>query len=540
MPNTKNTAKNDDVTEQKHKGKVLDGASGKGVAFNPAEVEILAMGADLEFDRPRPSPTRYPIDLETFRSLKEEAWTSKTGNAAKSDSTIVSDKAKKKPGTVDEAAIAGAIGAPLTSGPVSSAPPLLTSFPGISATGWFPPDCTLAAGPDHILVSVNATVGIYSKAGGAALTKTLTSWFSNVIANAKIFDPKAVYDQHAGRWVLLAVALGPGASESYFLLSISKTSNPTGQWWNYKIDATKDGATATTNWADYPSLGVDPQALYLTANMFKFGGGYAYAKIRVIPKAGPYSGGALTFKDFVKMKNADGSFAFTIQPSHTYGAPGAEYLVNSYFPSSNRISLWRLTNPTAIPALTLKTITVSPYSLPPDAIQKGGGTPLDSGDIRMLNAIFRGGSVWCALTTAHNFGGGNVSAIQWFQINPALGTLTQQGIYGSNALHYYYPAVVSDSNGNMTMVFSRSGANEYASIYYTGRKAIDPPGSLQGSSLFRAGTANYVRLDGSGRNRWGDYAGVGGDPADGLRVWFYSMYAAAGNNWATQIGSSKF
>lgn len=541
MPNTKNAAKTGVVKEKKHRGKSLEGESPKGLSFNPAEPEILAMGADLQFDRPRPATTRYPIDLEAFQSLKDEALNTKAGTVAKSESTIVDDKSQKTSALADEAAVLEAVGAPLSSGPVTTAPSLLVSFPGISATGWFPPDCTLAAGPNHVLLSVNAAVSIYAKTGGApALTKTLTSWFSNVITNAKIFDPKALYDQHAGRWILLAVALGPGANESYFLLSISKTSSPTGGWWNYKIDATKDGTTATNNWADYPSIGVDSQALYLSANMFKFGDGYAYAKIRIIPKAGPYSGGALSFRDFVKMKNADGSLAFTIQPCHTYGAPGTQYLVNSIFPSGNKVSLWSITNPTTTPTLTLRTITVSPYSLPPDAAQKGGGTPLDSGDIRVLNAIFRGGSVWCALTTAHNFGAGNVSAIHWFQINAPVGKLTQQGIYGSKALHYYYPAVMPDSNGNMTMVFCRSGTNEFASIFYTGRKAPDPPGILQASAPLKAGTANYVKLDGIGRNRWGDYAGIGSDPADTLRVWFYSMYAVAGNNWATQVGSSKF
>jgi hypothetical protein len=545
MAKSKKASATTGATEQKHKGKGLSGKAPKGVSFNPAEVELMALGADLEFDRPRPSPTRFPIDLETFKSLKEEAYTSKAGATAKRASTIVADKGKNKVAAVSSAALMGAVGAPLAEAPVAAAPSMLTSFAGIAATGWFPPDCTLATGPDHVLVSVNASVAIYAKTGGApALTKTLTSWFSNVISNAKIFDPKAIYDQHAGRWVLLAVALGPGATESYFLLSISKTSNPTGGWWNYKLDATKDGMTATNNWADYPSLGVDSQALYLSANMFKFGAGYAYAKVRIVPKAGPYAGGVLTFKDFVKLKNADGSMAFTVQPCHTYGAPGTQYLVNSVYPSTtgtqNKLSLWLLQNPLGATTLTLKTITVSPYSLPPDAVQKGGGTPFDSGDVRVLNAVFRGGSVWCAITTSHNFGGGNASAIHWFQINGAAATLTQQGIYGASGFHYFYPAVMPDSNGNMTMVFSRSGSTEFASIRYTGRKAAEPLGTLQGSALLKAGTANYVKLDGSGRNRWGDYAGVGSDPADTLKVWFYSMYAVAGNNWATQVGASKF
>jgi hypothetical protein len=537
-------------SDKNYKARVLQGRAPKGVAFDAGQVMAAAPGmADsaLDYDRPRPSPSRYPIDMDAFLALKQGIKESKA-KIARPDTTIVADKGKKQ--TVPTTLPAGALdmaGSPLSSGPAAAAPSSLTSFPGISATGWLPPDCTLAAGPSHVLASVNATVAIYGKTGGAPLKQiTLSSWFSNVISGAKIFDPKALYDQHAGRWVLLAVALGPGSTDSFFLLSVSKTIDPLGGWFNYKLDAKKDGSTATSFWADYPSLGVDSQALYLTANMFSFGsnGSFQYAKIRVVPKTGPYSGGAATFFDFVKMKNADGSMAFTIQPSHTYGAPGVEYLVNSVYPSSTGtqkvLSLWSLKNPTGTPTLSRQSITTDPFSLPPDAVQKGGGTPLDTGDTRVLNAVFRGGSVWCALTTAHNWGGGNAATIHWFQINATSGALTQQGVFGASGFHYFYPAVMPDSNGNMTMVFSRSGSSEFASVRYTGRKAAEPIGQLQGSALLKAGVANYLGLDGSGRNRWGDYAGVGNDPSDTLKTWIYSLYASSGNNWATQIGATKF
>ncbi len=544
----KGAARSASGSDKNYKARVLRGRTPKGVSFNASQITAAATGMTdrgLDFDRPRPSPSRYPIDMETFLALKYDVKQSKT-KPARPDTTVVADKGKKQ--AVRTTLRAGALdiaGSPLSTGPAAAAPSSLTNFPGISATGWQPPDCTFAAGPSHVLASVNATVAVYPKTGGAPLKQiTLTSWFSNVISGAKIFDPKALYDQHAGRWVLLAVALGPGSTDSFFLLSVSKTNDPLGGWFNYKMDAKKDGTTATSNWADYPGLGVDGQALYLTANMFSFGGSFQYAKIRVVPKTGPYSGGAAAFFDFVKMKNADGSMAFTIQPSHTYGAPSVEYLVNSVYPSSTgtqkTLSLWSLKNPTTTPTLSRQSITTDPFSLPPDAVQKGGGTPLDTGDTRVLNAVFRGGSVWCALTTAHNWGGGNVSSLHWFQINATSGALTQQGVFGASGFHYFYPAVMPDSNGNMTMVFSRSGASEFASIRYTGRKAAEPIGQLQASALLKAGVANYLGLDSFGRNRWGDYAGVGNDPSDALKTWIYSMYAVAGNNWATQIGSTKF
>lgn len=540
------------ASETQFRGQTLSGRSPKGKLFeyvdapSLAAAEMMAGAPDpsLAFDRPRPATSRYPIPHEQFLELKGRVEQSKA-KPAKPGTTLARDKGRKDGPAMLSAGAMLMAGAPVATGPTAAAPVMLTSFPGIPATGWLPPDCTLAAGPSHVLLSVNATVSVCNKAGGAPLkTVTLANWFANVITNAKVFDPKALYDQHAGRWVILAVALGPGSTDSFFLLSVSKTADPLGGWFNYKLNAKLNGTTPTSNWADYPGLGVDNQALYVTANMFAFGGGFQYAKLRIIPKAGPYSGGALAFTDFVRLRNADGSFVFTLQPCHTYGAPGAQFLVNSIYPSGsgtqNKLSLWRLTNPTAGPTLTRFTITTDPYSFPPDAVQKGGGIPLDTGDTRVLNAVFRGGSVWCALTTAHNWGGGNAAACHWFQLNASTGALVQQGVFGANGFHYSYPAVSPDSNGNMVMVFSRSGSTEFASIRFTGRKSTDPAGTLQGSALLQAGVANYTGLDSFGRNRWGDYAGFGNDPADTLRTWFYSMYASTNNQWATQVGATKF
>jgi hypothetical protein len=416
----------------------------------------------------------------------------------------------------------------------------LGNFRGIPATGWLPPDCTMAAGPNHIVLAVNSSIAIYATTGGAPLQRrTLAAWFRNVTQDTSIFDPKLLYDQHAARWVLLAVAISAN-NQSLFLLSASETADPMGRWRNYALDAAKDGNTKTNNWADYPGLGLDGQAFYLTANMFRVGGNFAYAKIRIVPKAAIYAGAPATYFDLVRMKNADNTLAFTMQPCHTYGAPQAQYFVNSLFPQGNELTVWSLTNPLANPTLTRRSVAVSSYDLPPDADQKGDNAALDAGDVRILHAVFRGGSIWTALTTRHNWGsGGNVAAVQWFQLDASSGGLVQQGVFGANGNHYFYPALAPDNNGNAIMVCAVSSKTQFASIYFTGRTATDPVGQLRPTLLLKAGTANYVGTDDSGRNRWGDYAGVAGDPATTTTIWFYSMFVESPNHWGTWVGSAK-
>ena len=247
-----------------------------------------------------------------------------------------------------------------------------------------------------------------------------------------------------------------------------------------------------------------------------------------------------SFWDFVKMKNANNSFAFTIQPCHTFGAPQVEYLVNSLFPNGSALTLWRISNLPNPPTLSKSTVPTAAYSLPPNADQNGGPPPLNTGDVRVQHAIFRGDSVWTAISTVRNWGAGNRASIHWFQIRAAANALIQQGVFGTRDAHYFYPAGCPDNNGNFIMVFSRSGANEFGSIGYTGRKATDPLGTLQASALLKSGVAHYQALDSGGRNRWGDYNGVASDPSMSRVIWIYSEFASAANTWATWVGSAFF
>jgi hypothetical protein len=517
----------------------------RGVPFDPSAASFEAAVAPA-VRLPRPTRHRYPIPPDLFQRLKDQAGSREAPRLDLRATTVAADGTRQ---TQEVAAGDGMVAFAPAAAP-AAAPTAVASFEGIPFNGSFPFDATMAAGPNHVLLSVNTRVAVYAKTGGAALlNRTLDSWFANVLTGAMIFDPKALYDQHAGRWVVLAVAFRNAPNRAWFLLSVSQGADPLGPWWNYALDAGVDNTTKTSNWADYPNLGVDNQALYLTANMFPFdpNGSFQYVKIRVVPKVGPYSGGAVTFRDITGLKHADGELAFTLQPCHTFGAPGEQYFATSEYPTSDTgtqstITLWVLTNPTGTPALVRRTVTTDPFGIPPSAKQKGAGPPLDSGDIRLMNAVFRGGSVWTSLTTRHDWGDGVPAASShWFQINPGTGQLVQQGVYGARGRHYIYPAVMPDNNGNMIMVVCRCGATEFASIRFTGRRSTDALGKLQTSALLKAGTATHSAVDDSGRNRWGDYSGIAVDPNDGRTIWFYSGFAAQPTSeWRTWVGCSRF
>jgi cysteine-rich repeat protein len=100
----------------------------------------------------------------------------------------------------------------------------------------------------------------------------------------------------------------------------------------------------------------------------------------------------------------------------------------------------------------------------------------------------------------------------------------------------FFPAVAQASDGTLAFGFSASGSGVYPGSYHTHRKPSDPAGTVRPSQLVRRGTGRYQRVDNLGRNRWGDYSGIGVDPDQCF--WVYNEHSAnpspTGNGtWAT-------
>ena len=438
------------------------------------------------------------------------------------------------------------------------APALSNNFNGISYTGWVPPDPVLAAGPNNLVLVTNGSVTIRDKTGALVASTSLESFFSSVRASGEnAFDPKVVFDTGSSRFFLAAVGrisntgCTAGNCVSHFFLGVSKSSNPastgSSDWYFYNFDATLDGSTATTNWADFPGLGVDGNVVVLTANMFSFSSSsFQKAKIRIFDKSVLITGGSVTWTDFVDMLDpSTGLKAFTFQPALTFGNPGTFFLVHASRSSVLcDLIVWGIENTLSSPTLSSSTATASgTCANPPDAEQLGGGTPLDTGDKRLYNSVYRNNSLWTAQSIQMNFGSGNVSAIRWVEIDVASWSSSvsfiQDATFGADGIWYFYPNVMADASSNLAIVLARSSTSEYGSVYYTGRQGAEAASTLQPSELLKAGAANYTQLDSLSRNRWGDYLGIGLDPSDGS-FWILGEYAVASNQWGTWVGNFSF
>jgi hypothetical protein len=451
---------------------------------------------------------------------------------------------------------------PTGEAPAPLAPNLIQSFASLTdgdqTDGYYhtPPDTNLAVGPNHVVVTVNSLVGTYSKTGTLLSTKSMSDVFGNVCTGCtalNYFDPRITYDSVAGHWIIIELYTDASASVSKLLVAISQSSDPTGNWWLYSINAVLNYSGENT-WADFPDVGFDGVAaasggaVYITVNQFTFSSrSFRTAALYILPKSALYSGASLTnYWRAWGRTNGDGSQAFALRASRTYGNPGGEFLVNSENNGST-VSIWGV-NPTYPPtpvAWTLQsTVNIGGYSVAPYASQPGTTNVIDTHDNRIYNAVWQNNRIYAAFTMAYNWGSGTVAAMHYLKINTLSNTPEINETFGADGLHYYSPAIATDNADNIVLVFSRSNSSEYAGARYTGRLTTET--STESSAQLKAGTTPLFQRPGVNYSRWGDYQGAAIDPSDRAKVWIYGEWAAslAGINndykWGTWIGQVRF
>jgi hypothetical protein len=446
---------------------------------------------------------------------------------------------------------------------IPNAPILSGSYDAFPYTGWIPPDPTLAVGPSDQVVAVNESFRIYDKSlpGTQLFNTTFISWFANVLPSPNsgfsVYDPWPIYDQVSGRFIILATAKRTSDSKSLFLISVSDNNSAAGSWCNWSLNARLNGSTNTSNWADYSKAGTTGNAVVLSTNMYSpFTGSatFQYAKLRFLEKSQLFDTTCpgLNWWDFWNLKNPDSTLAFTIQPSLSYLSSDISYLVNHETSGSGSgLTNWKTdttTCCTSAPTLSKTAITTVNYTIPPGAQQKGTATTIDTGDTRLLGAVYRSSGVWTSTTTGCTISGDPTvrACIRWYDINPTSSTLMQQETFGASGAYYWFPRISADGSGDAAVTFSRSSSSAFASIRFTGRLSTDAPSTLQGSTQLKAGQGCYVRLDSSGTNRWGDYNGAAVDPSTNKTWWLFSEYpfgtsaTCTNNTWQTTVGKVHF
>ena len=429
---------------------------------------------------------------------------------------------------------------PPSAGPAALAPALGTNFDGIGDTGVIPADPNLAVGRQRIIQVVNSTFRITTRTGTSPDTRTLSSFFGTPSGGTGFaFDPRALYDHFANRFVILALTTNAARTDSWYLIAVSKTETPTtsqSSWNRYHLRSDKVGSTDPSAWGDYAPIGFDNTNFYVTSNQFTPAGSFIAAKISKYAKAPFYSGSSVSGVSWNNVTDTTGTKVFTIQPAVTFGVPGHQWLAAVPFGSGSRLAAFRITGN----SLFKFNVPIGSTSLPDLARQKGISTRIDSGDNRLQNAVFSNNRFY----TCHTVKSGSFPcAARYIGINTtsiSAPTRVLDRVIGSSTTDYYYPAVATNPAGSassrLATVFNFSSAVRFGGILYT---QMTPAGTIQPLGLAKEGQNSYVKTFSGTRNRWGDYNGICRDPLNSNRFFFNAMYAkSTANVWGTYVAST--
>lgn len=421
-----------------------------------------------------------------------------------------------------------------------------------------PPDPNGAVGATQYVQWVNTAFAVYSKSTGQlvygpAAGNTLWQSLGGVCATNNDGDPIVQYDQLANRWVMTQFSVTNGSTSGYWqCVAVSTTSDATG---SYNLYAFNYG---TTQFNDYPKLGVWPDGYYTTYNIFNNGQTFAGAKLCAFDRNSMLQGLAANQQCF-QLSNSYGGVLPSDVDGTTAPPTGTPNLLLNF--GTNSLNLWKfhvdwsnsanttLTGPTSIAVGSFSAACSGGGTCIP---QPGTSNQLDSlADRLMYRLSYRNFGGYESLLVDHSvFISGNhksqVTGIRWYELrNPSGGTMAsgkpvvyQYGTYSPDSTSRWMASIAQDKLGDIAMGYSASSSSVYPSIRYTGRTPSDALGTMEAENTILTGKYSQTGT----LHRWGDYTALSVDPVDGCTFWYTNEYLPASGsfNWATQISSFKF
>src|SRR5882724_11224344 len=464
-------------------------------------------------------------------------------------------------------------------GRVLSAPsPTGVSFDGVGVglAGFVPssnpPDTNGRVGAKQYVQWNNTSFAVFDKTTGALLYgpaagNTLFQSLGGVCATHNDGDPVASFDILAGRWILSQFVVGASPDFSHECVAVSQTEDATGAYYLY------DFVTDTTNFVDYPKIGVWPDGYYMSGHVFNPSGtAFLAGRIYVFERARMISGQAARMVQ-ADLKTYSNRPQYGFLPSDLDSltpppAGEAAFVIGPDPVSKNSLDstrvrvMWGNT-----PTITLSETQISAtWDVPPCVGNPSGkkdfncvpepapAVAADYLDNLSFHMMYR--------LPYRNFGGnpvqeslvGNITvkgsasnpdhgAIRWYEFRNAgssstTPTVFQASTYDPDTAYRWMGSIAMDKDHNIALGYSKSSLSVIPSIFITGRLSTDAPNTLGTETQVRAG----IGVQQAGGNRWGDYSAMTVDPVDQCTFFYTNEYLPTNGefNWSTRIASYKF
>ncbi len=416
---------------------------------------------------------------------------------------------------------------------LDSVPAVDVSFDGPYDGGVAPPDAVVAAGLSHVVSLVNVRIAMYDKAGTLLSGPTSLRSFFGIPSGFSVFDPLAIYDPFSQRFIVATLADNDFASDSRIYIAFSQSTDPTGTWNKYFIDA---DAGQPDTWADYASIGIDRNAVYLTANIFTRSDAFSGVTVYIYDKEDGYAGTALDNTHLLDVRTSSGASPYRLRPAVVEESVSGDeyYLAHSDASLGSVLNIFRLSgNRFDSPTLPPSQVPLANLYFAPGGARQPGNTTgsIDTLGANLWNVYYHAGSLWMAQSVSAS--GDIVSRVHRVGVSGAQATLEQSFDVSATGRDTFFPYVIPDIEDNDFALCTAFSGDD---LFVTGRYwNISAAGEIRGAEEIVAGT----RANTSGRH--GDYFSISTDPSDRNRVWMISQYmknsSFSGN---ARIASARF
>ena len=407
-------------------------------------------------------------------------------------------------------------------------------------------DCNGAVGPNHYMQAVNMTYAIWDKNGNQLVAPTnFNTLFEGVEgANRNDGDPIVLYDDQADRWLAAEFSLG---SNNFMLVAVSKTNDPTGEWYRWSFDVDE--------MPDYEKFGIWRDGYYMATNNDGGEDIYVFERDSMLlgktyPRMIGFSNPNRPESQFhcVEPLDNDGNYA-------PEGTPGQFITINddAWGGSADELWIYELVADWETPSNSTfeRTQTIPTEAFDSDfgsswdnISQKDASQKVDAvPQILMFRAQYRNWGSSQTIVCAHtvDVDDSDHAGIRWYELENTGGDwyIRQQGTYAPDEHSRWIPSISMDANHNIALGYNISSSSMFPGIRYCGQSAVE---NQNASGIMDI--AEEIVLDGeeshTSDNRWADYAEMSVDPSDDATFWFTTEYANGGKEKATKIVSFQF
>jgi hypothetical protein len=354
-------------------------------------------------------------------------------------------------------------------------------------------------------------------------------------------DPVVLFDHDAGRWVLTEFA---DFGDNAVLIAISDNGDPTGSWTAFRYQA--------QSFPDYPKYGVWNNAYYLTTNEFDDN-----IPIYVFDRTAMLNGEEDIEVQVFGLPKVEDTDAFQVATPVDWdgpmappaGSPGMVVRMydDAWGGGQDKVELWDLNIDWDDIDNSFLSGPLELFTSPFDASLCDNGNifsclPHPSGQLvsalqhvimHRVPYINFGTHESIVLQFVVDTDGNNKAGIRWMELrregnNPWY--VYQEGTHAPDDPHNRFMGSIGmDLNGNIMLAYTVGSIEKAFSLAFTGRLSGDPLGEMTIEEYeFATGLSSGTS------ERWGDYASMSIDPANGTDFWFTGEYRQE-EQWGTKI-----